>query len=110
MIKCTLDHDEKTFMCECWVSSFAFDRFLHVTYVIHQVGTLFNCFKFQAKVEYEKTLGSSASKGLKGVIPEGIKVAPRSPFKKELLANQLLKDKFALLRDQLTDFPGRFLE
>lgn len=62
--------------------------------------------KFQAKVEYEKTLGSSASKGLKGVIPEGIKVTPRSPFKKELLANQLLKDKFALLRDQLTDFPG----
>ena len=61
-------------------------------------------------MEYEKTLGSSASKGLKGVIPEGIKVAPRSPFKKELLANQLLKDKFALLRDQLTDFPGRFLE
>jgi len=65
--------------------------------------------KNQAKVEYEKTLGSSASKGLKGVIPEGIKVAPRSPFKKELLANQLLKDKFALLRDQLTDFPGFLL-
>ena len=90
------------------MSSFACDRFLHVTYDIHQLH--FNCFKFQAKVEYEKTLGSSASKGLKGVIPEGIKVAPRSPFKKELLANQLLKDKFALLRDQLTDFPGRFLE
>jgi len=66
--------------------------------------------KNQAKVEYEKTLGSSTgSKGLKGVIPEGIKVTPRSPFKKELLTNHLLKDKFTQLRDQLTDFPGFLL-
>ena len=33
----------------------------------------------------------------------------RSPFKKELLTNNMLKDKFALLRDELTDFPGFLL-
>jgi hypothetical protein len=41
--------------------------------------------------------------------PEGIKIIPRSPFKKELLTNHLLKDKFNPLRDQLTDFPGFLL-
>ena len=41
--------------------------------------------------------------------PDGIKVVPKSPFKKELLTNHLLKDKFNPLRDQLTDFPGFLL-
>lgn len=64
--------------------------------------------KNQAKMEYDKTLSTTpVAKGRIG--PEGIKVVPRSPFKKELLTNYLLKDKFSLLRDQLTDFPGFLL-
>ena len=64
--------------------------------------------KNQAKMEYDKTLNTTpVAKSRIG--PEGIKVVPRSPFKKELLTNYLLKDKFPLLRDQLTDFPGFLL-
>ena len=64
--------------------------------------------KNQAKMEYDKTLNTTpVAKGRFG--PEGIKVVPRSPFKKELLTSYLLKDKFSLLRDQLTDFPGFML-
>ena len=64
--------------------------------------------KNQAKNEYDKTLSTTGPKVGKGTfgIPEGIKVVPRSPFKKELLTNHLLKEKFGLLREQLTDFPG----
>jgi len=40
------------------------------------------------------------------VFPDGIKVLSQSAFKKELLNNVLIKDKFIALRDQLTDFPG----
>ena len=37
---------------------------------------------------------------------DGIKVIPRSPLKRDLLMNHLIKDKFLSLREQLTDFPG----
>ena len=64
--------------------------------------------KNQAKMEYDKTLNTTPlSKSRIG--PEGIKIVPRSPFKKELLTNNLLKDKFSMLREQLTDFPGFLL-
>jgi integrator complex subunit 6 len=64
--------------------------------------------KNQAKIDYDKMLNSTpVMKTRTG--PEGIKVIPRSPFKKELLTNHLLKDKFNPLREQLTDFPGFLL-
>ena len=74
----------------------------------YSVLTYLKKLKNQAKIEYDKTLNTTpVAKGRIG--PEGIKVIPRSPFKKELLTNHLLKDKFSLLRDQLTDFPGFLL-
>ena len=74
----------------------------------YSVLTYLKKLKNQAKIEYDKTLNTTpVAKGRVG--PEGIKVIPRSPFKKELLTNHLLKDKFSLLRDQLTDFPGFLL-
>ena len=63
--------------------------------------------KNQAKIEYDKTLNTTPMIKSRNGIPEGIKVVPRSNFKKELLTNHMLKDKFMLLRDQLTDFPGK---
>ncbi len=65
--------------------------------------------KNQAKLEYDKTLNSTPVNSKIRTGPDGIKVIPRSPFKKELLNNHLLRDRFALLRDQLTDFPGFML-
>ena len=61
--------------------------------------------KNQAKLDYDKMLNSTPVLKTRAG-PEGIKVIPRSPFKKELLTNHLLKDKFSQLREQLTDFPG----
>ena len=63
----------------------------------------------QAKLEYDKTLNSTPVNSKARVGPEGIKVAPRSAFKRELLSNHLLRDRFGLLKDQLTDFPGFML-
>lgn len=64
---------------------------------------------FQAKLEYDKTLNSTPVNSKARIGPEGIKVAPRSAFKRELLSNHLLRDRFGLLKDQLTDFPGFML-
>lgn len=61
--------------------------------------------KNQAKMEYEKTL-NAAPICKQRLGPDGIKVIPRSAFKKELLSTHLFKDKFTGLKDQLTDFPG----
>eukprot|EP00094_Tigriopus_californicus_P006809 TCALIF_06558-PB protein Name:"Similar to ints6-a Integrator complex subunit 6-A (Xenopus laevis)" AED:0.11 eAED:0.11 QI:0/0.5/0.8/1/1/1/5/294/965 len=61
--------------------------------------------KNQAKMEYEKTL-NAAPICKQRLGPDGIKVIPRSAFKKELLSTHLFKDKFSGLKDQLTDFPG----
>lgn len=66
--------------------------------------------KNQAKIEYDKTLSATpVAKGRLG--PEGMRVVPRSPFKKELLGSSsfLYKDKFSIVKDQLTDFPGFLL-
>lgn len=41
--------------------------------------------------------------------PDGIKVLPRSPLKRELLENPALRETPPSLRDQLTDFPGYML-
>ena len=35
-----------------------------------------------------------------------MKVLARSPLKRDLLMNHLIKDKFLAVREQLTDFPG----
>ncbi len=64
--------------------------------------------KNQAKLEYDKTL-SVTPVSRQRVVPDGIKVVPLSPFKKEILTNHTLKDRFSLLKDQLTDFPGFLL-
>lgn len=64
--------------------------------------------KNQAKIEYDKTLTTTPiTKQRLG--PDGIKITPRSPFKKELLSNHTMRDKFSSLKDQLTDFPGFML-
>ncbi len=61
--------------------------------------------KNQAKLEFDKTL-SSSSQGKNPRQADGIKVLARSPLKRDLLMNHLIKDKFLSLREQLTDFPG----
>ena len=53
-------------------------------------------FDFQAKLEYDKTLNSTPVNSKARIGPEGIKVAPRSAFKRELLSNHLLRDRFGL--------------
>ena len=67
--------------------------------------------KNQAKLEFDKTLSNNSSNGgasqkSNGRSIEGMKVLPRSPLKRDLLMNHLIKDKFLAVREQLTDFPG----
>ena len=50
----------------------------------------------QAKLEYDKTLNSTPVNSKARVGPEGIKVVPRSAFKRELLSNHLLRDRFVV--------------
>ena len=62
--------------------------------------------KSQAKVEFD--FRSSAPKANKKTHPgpEGIKIIERSPFKRDILTNHLLKDKFIGLNAQIKDFPS----
>lgn len=64
--------------------------------------------KNQAKIEYDKTLNSTPVAKHRAH-PDGIKVIPMSPFKRELLNSHLFRDKFMASRDQFTDFPGFML-
>ncbi len=65
--------------------------------------------KNQAKMEYDKTLNTtpvSAGRGGGGggggrAGPDGLKVVPISPFKKEILGNHMLKDRFGPLKEQV---------
>ncbi|KAJ8865646.1 hypothetical protein PR048_033166 [Dryococelus australis] len=64
--------------------------------------------KNQAKVEFDRLcseVGSKTNSSAK-CPPEGIRVIPKSPLKKELVSHPLLQDKFSLLREQLTEFGG----
>jgi len=63
--------------------------------------------KNQAKLEYDRIVSMTPFKGKFG--PDGIKVLPRSPLKRELLENPALRETPPSLRDQLTDFPGYML-
>ena len=67
--------------------------------------------KNQAKLEFDKTLSNNSSNGGSSQKNnprslEGMKVLARSPLKRDLLMNHLIKDKFLAVREQLTDFPG----
>ena len=63
--------------------------------------------KNQAKLEFDKTLSNNSTGGTKNSRSlEGMKVLARSPLKRDLLMNHLIKDKFLAVREQLTDFPG----
>jgi integrator complex subunit 6 len=64
--------------------------------------------KNQAKLEFDKqSINIHPNNGPKGSrSTDGIKVLPRSPLKRDLLMNHLIKDKFASVREQITDFPG----
>ena len=62
--------------------------------------------KNQAKLEFDKTLSTNATGGKSSRTVDGIRVIPRSPLKRDLLMNHLIKDKFASVKEQLTDFPG----
>ena len=68
--------------------------------------------KNQAKLEFDKTLSSNSAgvsknpRILDGCKVTGLKVLARSPLKRDLLMNHLIKDKFISVREQLTDFPG----
>ena len=61
-------------------------------------------------MEFDKTLSSSAAAAAGGGknprALDGIKVLAKSPLKRDLLMNHLVKDKFMSVREQLTDFPG----
>lgn len=63
--------------------------------------------KNQAKQEYDRIVSMTPYKGKFG--PDGIKVISRSPLKRELLENPVVRETPAFLRDQLTDFPGYML-
>ena len=63
--------------------------------------------KNQAKQEYDRIVSMTPYKGKFG--PDGIKVIPRSPLKRELLENPSVRETPPFLRDQLTDFPGYML-
>lgn len=62
--------------------------------------------KNQAKLEFDKTLSNNSGSGKNPRFIDGIKVLSRSPLKRDLLMNHLIKDKFMSVREQLTDFPG----
>ena len=63
--------------------------------------------KNQAKLEFDKTLSTNSAGSSKNPRHlDGIKVLARSPLKRDLLMNHLIKDKFMSVREQLTDFPG----
>ena len=64
--------------------------------------------KNQAKLEFDKTLStnSAGGSGKSSRTVDGIRVIPRSPLKRDLLMNHLIKDKFSSVKEQLTDYPG----
>ena len=62
--------------------------------------------KNQAKLEFDKTLSSNSAGGKGSRTVDGIRVIPRSPLKRDLLMNHLIKDKFVSVKEQVTDFPG----
>ena len=63
--------------------------------------------KNQAKLEFDKTLSTNSAGSSKNPRHlDGIKVLARSPLKRDLLMNHLIKDKFMSVREQLTDYPG----
>ncbi|BES92737.1 integrator complex subunit [Nesidiocoris tenuis] len=65
--------------------------------------------KNSAKVEYEKLCNEVSGKQMTNKVnqgPEGVRVTPRSPMKRDLLSHSMLQDKFQSLRDQLNEFGG----
>ncbi|XP_063239498.1 integrator complex subunit 6 [Bacillus rossius redtenbacheri] len=77
-------------------------------YLNYSILTYLKRLKNQAKVEFDRLcneVGNKTSSTAKGP-PEGIRVIPKSPLKKDLVSHPLLQDKFSLLREQLTEFGG----
>uniref|UniRef100_A0A0A9WP85 Integrator complex subunit 6-A n=2 Tax=Lygus hesperus TaxID=30085 RepID=A0A0A9WP85_LYGHE len=65
--------------------------------------------KNSAKIEYEKLCNDVSSKQMANKVnqgPEGVRVTPRSPLKRDLLSHPMLQDKFQSQRDQLNEFGG----
>ncbi|KAF6213160.1 hypothetical protein GE061_010875 [Apolygus lucorum] len=65
--------------------------------------------KNSAKIEYEKLCNDVSSKQMANKVnqgPEGVRVNPRSPLKRDLLSHPMLQDKFQSQRDQLNEFAG----
>ena len=74
---------------------------LYILYHLSDTCLLYDSNLIQAKLEYDKTLNSTPVNSKARVGPEGIKVAPRSAFKRELLSNHLLRDRFVASCDQV---------
>jgi len=73
------------------------------TFLSFNVSNYLKQIKTQAKLEYDRIINpASTAKCRNG--PEGIKVIPRSSVKKALLRNQMHKDKFLHLQEQINDF------
>ncbi|XP_014256090.2 integrator complex subunit 6 [Cimex lectularius] len=62
--------------------------------------------KNQAKIEFEKLCNDVNNKQLAKTQPEGIRVTPKTSFKREMLSHPSLQSKFQSLKDQLNEFSG----